>query len=598
MFKKIICSLVFIFGINLSAFGGEHYFKFQIDDREELENITRVISIDNVDGLTVYAYAGDDQLTAFKALGYDFEILPHPGTLIKPRMAATATEATDWDVYPSYDTYVSMMYQFATDYPDLCQVVNVGYSVVGREILFARISDNVAVEEDEPEVMYTSTMHGDETVGYVLMLRLIDSVLTAYGSDPRITDMVDNMEIWINPLANPDGTYNGGDLMVSGAIRYNANGVDLNRNFPDPDDGDHPDNKTWQPETLTMMSMAENHSFVLSANFHGGVEVVNFPWDTWYIRHADDSWFQNLSRQYADTAHANSYTGYMDYLDNGITNGYDWYPISGGRQDYMTYWFGCRETTIELSDIKLVSESLLPNYWLYNRASLLNYLERARYGIRGVVTDYITGLPVAATVKVLDHDADSSEVYTDPDVGDYHRMLLAGVYDMQFIAESYITQTVTGITLASDTSTVVLDIQLVHDSEDIDGDGVLNNADNCLTVYNPLQEDNDGDSIGNACDNCVDVYNPEQQDSDGDDEGDACECCQGIVGNVNCDETNNVDISDITRLIDHLYLTREALCCLEEANANGDSELVIDISDITALIDYLYLSHSPLSDCF
>jgi len=180
-------------------------------------------------------------------------------------------------------------------------------------------------------------------------------------------------------------------------------------------------------------------------------------------------------------------------------------------------------------------------------------------------------------VKVLDHDedADSSMVYTDPDVGDYHRMLLAGTYDLQYIAEGYFSQTVTSITLAEDTSMVTVNIQLIPESADTDSDGII-------------------DSL----DNCPEVYNPGQQDSDGDDEGDACECCQGMVGNANCDELDGVDISDITRLIDYLYLTHEELCCLEEANASGDSELVVDISDITALIDYLYLSQTPLSDCF
>ncbi|MFZ5980767.1 MAG: M14 family zinc carboxypeptidase [Candidatus Zixiibacteriota bacterium] len=575
MSKKIIIFLILVFGINLSALGGELYFKFQIESHRELEQITRLVSIDDVNGLTVYAYATDDALTAFAALGYDCEILPHPGTLLKPRVAASTADMAEWDAYPSYDTYVDMMYQFMSEYPSLCQVVNVGYSVEGREILFAKISDNVTVEEDEPEVLYTSSMHGDELVGYILTLRLIDSLLTSYGSDPRMTNLADNMEIWINPLANPDGTYNGGDMTVYAATRYNAYGVDLNRNFPDPDDGDHPDNNTWQPETIAMMNLAESHHFIISANFHGGAEVVNYPWDTWSRRHPDDTWMQYVAHEYADTAQANSYVGYMDYLDDGTTNGYNWYPVAGGRQDFMTYWHGCREMTIELSDIKLVSESQLPNYWLYNRASFLNYIEHALDGIRGVVTDYTTGLPVAATIKVLDHDADSSEVYTDPDVGDYHRMLLAGVYDLQFIADGYIPQTVTDITLTDDTSSVRLDIQLIPENADADSDGVV-------------------DSL----DNCPGVYNPDQTDSDGDDEGDACECCKGTVGNVNCDAFDDVDIADITRLIDNLYLTHQELCCLEEANASGDTAKVIDISDITALIDFLYLSHSPLPDCF
>jgi len=74
------------------------------------------------------------------------------------------------------------------------------------------------------------------------------------------------------------------------------------------------------------------------------------------------------------------------------------------------------------------------------------------------------------------------------------------------------------------------------------------------------------------------------------------ECCTGTTGNVNCSSSDDPDISDITTLIDHLYLTKKPLCCPEEADVNasgGDP----DISDITTLIDHLYLSHQTLPDC-
>ena len=92
-------------------------------------------------------------------------------------------------------------------------------------------------------------------------------------------------------------------------------------------------------------------------------------------------------------------------------------------------------------------------------------------------------------------------------------------------------------------------------------------------------------------------YNPDQADSDGDLIGDACETfCIGYTGNVDCSPEESPDISDITRLVDFLYLSHARLCCPEEADVDvsgGDP----DISDITRLIDYLYLSHEPLPDC-
>ncbi|RKX24435.1 MAG: hypothetical protein DRP47_11375, partial [Candidatus Zixiibacteriota bacterium] len=337
-------TLTILLSMTVTAMATEYYFKFKIDSRDELQKLTRVISIDNVRDGEVWAYANDSEMAEFEQLGYDWTELPHPGTLYKPKCSSNLKAIQSWDVYPTYSGYVAMMYQFETDYPNLCQIVDIGSSVNGRALLYARISDNVDIEEDEPEVMYTATMHADETTGYALMLRMIDSLLSAYGTDPEITDMVDNMEIWINPLANPDGCYDGGDPdVISNPTRYNANGVDLNRNYPDPEDGQHPDGHSWQPETVVMMDFAVAHSMAISTNYHGGAEVVNYPWDTWVKRHADDSWYIDISRAYADSVHNHSPSTYMDDLNNGITNGYDWYTIAGGRQDYMNYWHGCRE---------------------------------------------------------------------------------------------------------------------------------------------------------------------------------------------------------------------------------------------------------------
>lgn len=469
--------LVLILVTNIYAARSENYFKFNINNREEIGKLTRVVSIDNIEGFTVYAYANDEQLRDFEALGYSYEILPHPGTLIIPQMSIDKFDAQAWDVYPTYEAYVSMMNQFAADYPGLCQIVNAGSSIEGRSLLFARISDNVAVEEDEPEVMFTSSMHGDEITGYVLMLHLIDSLLVSYGTDSLVTRLVDSCEIWINPLANPDGTYNGGNSTVYSATRSNANGVDLNRNFPDPDDGPHPDGYPWQAETVVMMDFATAHSFVIGGNFHGGAEVVNYPWDTWSRLHVDTYWFEDICHEYADSAQYYSPSGYIDGFDDGITNGYAWYTITGGRQDYMNYWHGCREVTFEISNTKLIPASQLPAHWNYNRVSFLNWLENGLYGIRGVVTDANTGDPVFATIKIPGHDSDldSSRIFTDPDVGDYHRMIQAGIFDVEFSAPGYAMKTVKGVAV-SDQSATRVDVALTPLLIEPDFDFVSQNA--------------------------------------------------------------------------------------------------------------------------
>jgi hypothetical protein len=437
----------------------EVYFKFRFTSKADLNELSRMISIDNVKGDTAFAYANEEQYNNFLKTGYEIKILTAPGKLIIPRMSDDPGSILDWNVYPTYDAYVTMMNQFAADHPDICQIVNAGSTVQGRQILFVKISDNVNVREAEPQFMFSSSMHGDETTGYVLMLRLIDTLLTSYGTDARLTDLINNDEIWINPLANPDGTYHGGNGTVYGATRYNANGVDLNRNFPDPAEGPHPDGHAWQPETIAMKTLAETNYFILSANFHGGAEVVNYPWDTWARLHADDAWWQLISHQYADTAQANSPAGYMSGFNDGITNGYAWYRVTGGRQDFFTYFHQGREVTIEISNTKTPNASLLPAYWYYNKESFLDYMENTYYGIRGIVTDTL-GNPVKAKVEILGHDMDNSEIYSDSLTGAYYRMIAAGTYTLTFSAENYYTQTIPDVQ-AVDFQSTVLNIELV-----------------------------------------------------------------------------------------------------------------------------------------
>lgn len=438
---------------------GEVYFTFEITDVHAIHALTKIISIDNVKGSTVWAYANKSEFAAFTGTGIKYTLLPHPAELLQVKVSDIPALAPEWNYYPGYSAYETIMFQFQADHPGICQIVTIAVLPSGRKILAAKISSNVGLDQDKPEFMYVSSLHGDEITGYPTMLHLIDYLLSNYGKSDRITNMVNNMEIYINPLANPDGTFHGGNNAVNGATRYNANSVDLNRNFPDPQYGPHPDGNAWQPETIAAMDFASTHHINMSCNFHGGAEVVNYPWDTWARPHADNSWWNYVCREYADTVHINSPAGYMSDVNNGVTDGYAWYEVNGGRQDYMTYFQHDRECTIELSAEKLLPASQLINFWNYNYRSLLNYMEQSLYGIRGMVTDSATGSPLFARVFIAGHDVDSAQVYANLPVGDYHRLLKAGNYTITFSASGYMPKTFSNLSV-SDKNTVRLDVQL------------------------------------------------------------------------------------------------------------------------------------------
>jgi len=412
-------------------------------DSREIDRLTRNVSISSVKDKAVHIFLSPLTVEWFISGNFDYQIVERPdskGIICSESMS----QALEWETYPSYTQYDSIMRFFATTYPSLCLLDTIGTSVNGKLVLVLKISDNCNLNETEPEVFYTSTIHGNETGGYILMLRLVDYLLKNYAMNNRVKDLVDNLEIWINPLANPDGTYNGSDFIIS-PVRNNANGYDLNRNFPDPEIY----YSIRQKETLDMMSFLTEHRFVLSANFHSGEEVVNYPWDRWPKLHADEGWFYNICRAWADTVHLYSEEGYMGYLDNGVTRGYDWYPVYGGRQDYVTYSLSGREITVELDEDFITPSSDLADLWEYNRRSLLGYLENAMYGIHGQISDALTGEPVSAKISIGGHDQDNSHVYSDTISGTFTRLLAPDTYDLTFTADGYIDTVIKNITVIS-----------------------------------------------------------------------------------------------------------------------------------------------------
>jgi len=431
----------------------EVYFSFNYEKKSQLDRLSKIISLDHkIEKTTAFAYANKKQFENFLKENIEFK-------LINNQVSFDNISKNNWDYYPTYNQYVDMMYAFADSFPNICKVHSLGTLNSGREILIVNISDNVGQKENEPSFLYTSSMHGDELTGYVLMLRFIDDILNNYNTNNRITYLVNEIDIWINPLANPDGAYAGGNSNVWGATRSNANFIDLNRNFPDPQDGPHPDGNPWQEETLIFMGLSDTINFNLSSNLHTGSVVANYPWDTWSQLTADDSWWQHVCNEYADTCQFYGTGNYFTNYNDGIINGYDWYEVDGGRQDYMNYYKHCREFTLELSNDKTPNPQELPSFWNATHPSFYNYMEQSLYGLRGIITDSVTGLPIKARVEIANHDVDSSHVYSSLPIGNYHRYIYQGNYSFTFSKSGYHSKTINASILNNNTT--YLNVQLV-----------------------------------------------------------------------------------------------------------------------------------------
>jgi murein tripeptide amidase MpaA len=159
--------------------------------------------------------------------------------------AAPAAAATPAD-FPSYDagyhTYTEMVTEIKAAqaaHPGIVQVRSIGKSYQGRDIWVAKVSDNVATDENEPEVMFDSMHHAREHLSLEQDLALLRWLTDGYGTDSRITDIVNTREIWIVFMVNPDGAEY--DLTGSPYRSWRKNrqpnagttaiGTDVNRNY-------------------------------------------------------------------------------------------------------------------------------------------------------------------------------------------------------------------------------------------------------------------------------------------------------------------------------------------------------------------------------
>jgi hypothetical protein len=141
--------------------------------------------------------------------------------------------------YHNYDEMIADINAVVAAHSNIVQKGSIGTSFEGRDMPVLKISDNVAVDEAEPEVLYNAHQHAREHLTVEMALYLLHQFADLYGTDARITNIVNTREIWIVPDMNPDG---GEYDIATGSYRSwrknrqpNAGssnvGTDLNRNW-------------------------------------------------------------------------------------------------------------------------------------------------------------------------------------------------------------------------------------------------------------------------------------------------------------------------------------------------------------------------------
>lgn len=422
---------------------GEAYIGIPAQHRKSFLSELSELTPAKVTDSLIYCFVNREAYSQLAESGIEYRLLPTPSLIRPVKMATDIDEVLAGNAYPTYAQYLEMMAMFRDNYPNLCTIDTIGYSIDGRLILSARLQRGNYKKGEKPLVFYSSTMHGNELTGYSLMLMLINDILVNAESNTQISGILDDLVLSINPLSNPDGTYYTSDTTVYGATRQNRNGYDLNRNYHDVTKGVSYTYQGLQKENLEMVKYMEKYPPNLSANFHTGAEVLNYPWDSWYAStktHADNDWFIEISKDYVQSARQTD-PNYLKLYPAGYVFGATWYRITGGRQDFVTYCLKGREITMELSDDFIPDISQIPVLWTKNHQALLDFIEKARYGFHGTVIDSITHLPLNARIEIPLHDKDNSFIYSNDETGRFFRYLPEGNYSVNFILEGYHTKT-------------------------------------------------------------------------------------------------------------------------------------------------------------
>ena len=145
----------------------------------------------------------------------------------------------DFGYFLTYYEMQDSLQKLATIYPSICLRTSAGLSYQGREMWVLKISDNVDTTENEPASFFNGATHAREPLSTHCCVDFATKLLSEYGSDSVSTWLVNNREIYIVPVMNPDGyVYNSDSGGAFSDWRKNRRmpvppdtGVDLNRNY-------------------------------------------------------------------------------------------------------------------------------------------------------------------------------------------------------------------------------------------------------------------------------------------------------------------------------------------------------------------------------
>ena len=253
------------------------------------------------------------------------------------------------------------LYALEGSYPNLIRISVIGESLEGRNIYALKISDNVNSDESEAEIIFIGCHHAREWISVEIPFLLAKHLVENYASDPQVQTLVNQSEIWIVPLLNPDGLeysihfyrYWRKNRRDNGDGTY---GIDLNRNYgyqwgiDNIGSSPYTFSNTYrgpsafsEPETQAIRDLFAQRNFSALISYHSFSQVILYPWGYSDQPSPDDLFLEQMATDMSTQMQAvngNIY-GFMQA-------GEEFYPTNGDTTDWSYGVYGIPSFTIEL----------------------------------------------------------------------------------------------------------------------------------------------------------------------------------------------------------------------------------------------------------
>ncbi|SDG06526.1 Zinc carboxypeptidase [Sinosporangium album] len=375
--------------------------------------------IDEVAKSSVVVTATESEIAAVKAQGYAVTVLPHQ---LGPKTGRLADFPPADSGYHTYAEMTAAVDRIVADHPSVAKKISYGTSHQGRDLMAIKISDNVNSDENEPEVLFTHHQHAREHLTVEMAIYLLNLFTDGYGTDARITGLVDTREIWIMPDLNPDG---GEYDIATGSYRTwrknrqpnsgsSAVGTDMNRNWDFNwgccgGSSSSPSSETYRGPSAESAPEVKAVADFVRGRVVGGVQQIrsHIDWHTygelilWPYGYTFNDTAPGLTQ---DDRDAHAALGQNMASTNGYTaqQASDLYVTDGGIDDYLWGVHKIFSFTFEMYPVSASpgfyppDEQIVPQT-TRNREAVLRFLEYSDcvYRIIGKEAQHCGGAPPA-----------------------------------------------------------------------------------------------------------------------------------------------------------------------------------------------------------